>query len=163
MKKGKEKAAYVPARRIFFLAFFRTAHCLRGHYTTPLPPKEESISDRILFYPRFLNYLTGIFRLLYLSYYTLLSIYYTASARLALHRSYILPGLLGLAELVAGLFLVFVCLARCFLGCFALADCLVGDRSHFPLGLSRLYFRRLVLLRCCPLWLSVPLLDMWGT
>lgn len=34
MKKGKEKAAYVPARRIFFLAFFRTAHCLRGHYTT---------------------------------------------------------------------------------------------------------------------------------
>jgi hypothetical protein len=33
MEKAKQKAAYVPAQRSFLFVFFRTAHCLPGHYT----------------------------------------------------------------------------------------------------------------------------------
>jgi hypothetical protein len=35
MKKGMGRFPYVPAQRQSAHAFFRTAHCLRGHYTTP--------------------------------------------------------------------------------------------------------------------------------
>ncbi len=40
MEKDKWKIPYVQAQRNFPSAFFRTAHCLRGYYTTS-PPKPQ--------------------------------------------------------------------------------------------------------------------------